>query len=153
MKATKSNPHTWFFRYVSNMEGYNKNFENVIREGIVREYSGGITGSLSDLFDNYPDKYNRMKKELTKQSFDELDKARKRLIAVLFSYIKDNKEKPSMQYVKVVACNAAKVKYFNDIPLKQLQYLYRVFGEKNMNNIPEWERELIRSAFRKENKN
>jgi hypothetical protein len=151
--ATKSNPHTWFFRIVTVMEGYNKDFEKAIREGIILEYSGGLTGSLSELYSNHPAKYMQMKRELTGQSVDELDKARKRLIAVLFSFLKDNDKKPTMQYVKAVACKAAKVDAFNAIPLNQLKSLYRIFGMKNTKDWTEPERELIWSALRKENKN
>lgn len=153
MKTTKSNPHTWFFRYVNNLEGYNKDFEKMIREGIIREYSNGLTSSLSDLYSNHPAKYMQMKKELTRQSLDELDNARKRLIAVLFSFLKDNEEKPTMQYVKAVACKAAKIDIFNDIPLNQLKSLYRTFGTKNTKDWTELDRELIWSALRKENRN
>lgn len=151
--ATKPNPHTWFFRIVTGMEGYNKDFEKVIREGIILEYSGGLTGSLSELNSDHPAKYTQMKRELTRQSLDELDNARKRLIAVLFSFLKDNDEKPTMQYVKEVACKAAKVATFNDIPLNQLKSLYRTFGTKNTKDWTELERKLIWSALRKENKN
>jgi hypothetical protein len=153
MKATKSNPHTWFFRIVSNMEGYSKDFEKAIREGIILKYSGGLTGSLSEMYSNHPVKYMQMKRDLTGQSLDELNKARKRLIAVLFSFLKDSEEKTTMQYVKAVACNAAKADTFNDIPLKQLKSLYRIFGMKNTKDWTETERELIWSAMRKENKN
>jgi hypothetical protein len=152
--ATKLNPHAWFFRYVNNLEGYNKNFAKVIREGIILEYSGGLTGSLSELYSDYPLTYTKMKRELTTDQFlHELDNARKRLIAVLFSFLNDNKEPPTMRYVKAVACNAAKVDDFNDIPLKQLKSLYRIFGMKNTKDWTETERELIWSALRRENKN
>lgn len=151
MKTTKSNPHTWFFRYVSNMEGYNPNFEKDIREGIIMKYSGGVTGSLSELHCNYPERYAQMKRELIQQSQNELNQARKRLIAVLFSFLKD--ENPSMQYVKAVACNAAKVSSFNDIELAQLKFLYRTFGTKNTKGMTEAQRQLIWAALRKENRN
>jgi folylpolyglutamate synthase/dihydropteroate synthase len=95
----------------------------------------------------------QMKRALTGQSFDELDNARKRLIAVLFSFLKDNDEKPTMQYVKAVACKAARIDAFNDIPLNQRKSLYRTFGAKNTRDWTEPERELIWSALRKENKN
>lgn len=153
MSKNTPNPHTWFFRYVNNLEGYNKDFEKVIREGIICEYSNGLTNSLSDLHSKYPAKYMQMKRELTKQSLDELDNARKRLIAVLFSFLKDGEEKPTMQYVKAVACKAAKVSIFNDIPLNQLKSLYRTFGTKNTKDWTELDRELIWPAFRKENRN
>lgn len=153
MSKSSSNPHTWFFRYVNSLDGYNKDFEKVIREGIICEYSNGLTCSLSDLYSNHPAKYMQMKRELTRQSLNELDNARKRLIAVLFSFLKDNDEKPTMQYVKAVACKAAKVAIFNDIPLIQLKSLYRTFGTKNTKDWTELDRELIWSTLRKENRN
>lgn len=148
----KINPHTWFFAYVNNLEGYSKEYEKVIREGIVLEYSGGSTGSLSELYAKHPSKYIQMKKSLVKQSFDELDNARKRLIAVLFSFLKETGH-PTMQYVKAVACNAAKVESFNDISIKQLKTLYRTFGMKNTKDWTELDRQLIWSVLRKENQN
>jgi hypothetical protein len=153
MKAIKSNPHAWFFRIVSEMKGYDKKFEKVIREGIVMEYSGGLTGILSELYAGHPEKYERMKTELTGQVFRELNGARKRLIAALFSFLKDGEERVTMEYVKGVACRAAKVGAFNDIPLKRLESLYRDFGTKNTKDRTETERGLIWSAMRKENRN
>jgi hypothetical protein len=138
---------------VNNLDGYNKDFEKVIREGIVMEYSGGLTESLSELYSKHPARYMQMKRALTGQSPDGLDNARKRLIAVLFSFLKDKDEKPTLRYVKAVACKAAKVATFNEIPLNQLKSLYRVFGMKNTKNWTEVERELIWSVLRKENKN
>ncbi|HBX45534.1 MAG TPA: hypothetical protein DEG28_06605 [Porphyromonadaceae bacterium] len=135
------------------MEGFNKDYEKVIREGIIMEYSCGRTASLSELYTNYPSEYRQMKQELIRKSTEELNIARKRLIAVLFSFLKDNKEKPTMQYVKSVACHAAKVTNFNNIPLNKLKALYRTFGTKNTKEWTELKRGLIWPALRKENQN
>jgi hypothetical protein len=162
MKTAKSNPHAWFFRIVTGMEGYNKDFEKVIREGIVMEYSGGLTGSLSELYSSHRDIYDGMKSELTAQSLDELNIARKRVIAVLFAFLKNNEKEPviqqlnpkiTTQYVKAVARRTAKAKSFNAIPLNRLKSMYRAFGTKNTKDRTETERELIWSAMRKENRN
>ena len=153
MKTKTSNPHAWFFAYVNNLEGYDKNFAKVIREGIILEYTNGLTGSLSDLYTLYPNMYAQMRIELSQERANELDKARKRLIAVLFSYLKKGEERPSIQYVKSVACNAAKVSLFNDITLAQLKSLYRIFGTKNTAELSEAHRNLVWSVMRKENKN
>lgn len=153
MNTTKTNPHAWFFRYVTGLENYNKDYAKVIREGIILEYSDGETGSLSELYARFPGTYTQMKLDLSRDMANELDRARKRLIAVLFAHLKENKEKPSMQYVKAMACKAAKVDYFNDIPLGQLKSLYRIFGTKNTKDMPEPHRELVWKAMRKENKN
>lgn len=151
MNTTKTNPHAWFFAYINGLEGYNKEFAKAISEGIILEYTGGLTGSLSELYSMYPGTYTQMKLELSRQRASELDGARKRLIAVLFSYLKE--QKPTMQYVKATACNAANVYNFNDIPLNQLKSLYRVFGSKNAKDVPEVHRGLVWAVMRKENRN
>jgi len=139
MATTKTaNPHGWFFRYVNNLEGYDKDYAKVIRSGIILEYTDGLTDSLSDLYKNHPAKYIQMKRALVKESFDDLDASRKRLIAVLFSFLSWKDKKPSMKYVKAIAANAAQVDRFNDIPLKKLKSLYRIFGEKKNKEANEW---------------
>jgi hypothetical protein len=148
---TKSNPHRWFFAYVNSLEGYNRSYAKVIREGIIREYADGLTESLADLYANYPAIYERMKRELTRQSQGELDKARKRLIAVLFSYLRG--ENPTTQYVKAMACRAARQSCFNDIPLQALKELYGNFVAKSMPDRTELERGLIMEGMRKERRN
>lgn len=151
MKTTRANPHAWFFSYISELDGYNKNYEKVIRESVILDFTNGLTGSLSELYSVYPEQYKKMKAEIMSQRSDELDRARKRLIAALFDYLKP--EKPTMNYVKAVACRSAKVNNFNDIPLTRLKALYRIFGTKNTKGMSETERKLIWSALRKENKN
>lgn len=153
MNKTKHNPHAWFFSYVKNMDGYNKDFEREIRAGIISDYSDGKTESLSELYSDYPANYKRMKHELLNDIKKQLDSARKRLIAVLFSFLNGKGYNTDMDYVKRVACISAKVTNFNDIPMSQLKRLYRTFGEKDTSNIPELEKELIRKAGRKENQN
>lgn len=153
MNTTKSNPHAWFFNYVTGLEGYNKDFSKTIREGIILEFTNGSTGSLSELYASNPAMYRTMKITLLQEKANELDKARKRLIAVLFSFIKKENEKPSIQYVKTIACNASNVANFNDIPLNQLKSLYRIFGTKNTKGLTELERKLVWSSMRKEHQN
>lgn len=169
MNRTKTNPHAWFFNYITGLEGYNKDFEKVIRESVILDFTNGLTGSLSELYTIYPEQYRKMKADILKQKADELDKARKKLIAVLFAFLKSEKPSPhplrdfphkgegsgkvSMDYVKAVACQSAKVKNFNDIPLNQLKQLYRVFGTKNTKGMSETERKLVWAVFRKENRN
>ena len=43
-----------------------------------------------------------------------------------------------MKYVKAIAANAAQVDHFNDIRLKKLKSLYRIFGEKKNKEANEW---------------
>lgn len=61
----------------------------------------------------------------------QLDKYRKRLIASIFAWCEAMGEKPTMNYVKAIACQAAETdKGFNSIPLGKLQSLYSAFNKK-----------------------
>ena len=61
----------------------------------------------------------------------EQDKWRKRVIGVLFSWYKAlGKPTDNMNIVKAVACRAAEVKHFNDIPLERLRSIYYAFSKK-----------------------
>lgn len=144
MKTTATyNPHGWFFRHVSMMEDYNKGFEKVIREGIVFEYSGGKTDSLKKMYANHRYLYDRMRRELTGGYKSELDMARKRVIAVLFSYLHFLGYRANMNYVKEVARKACKADSFNGIPLKKLKQLYRIFGAKYKKKSDEWSDRIL----------
>lgn len=138
MKTT-TNPHAWFYAHLKTVEGWGKGFDDVIKEGIVSAYSGGMTTSLKQLYGRYPKLYNSMRSELsprtkTKRAGQDprLDKARKKLIAAIFSHLEDKGYTPDMDYVKRVACNAAKVTRFNDIPLNSLKNLYNQFVNKDL---------------------
>lgn len=140
MKTTKPkyNPHAWFFAHVNSMADYDSKYAEVIRAGIVNEYSNGATDSLSDMYKNHNWLYVQMKKSLMNTQYTELDKSRKRLIAVLFSYLRFNGYQATMDYVKAVATSAAQADSFNAIPVKKLKSLYRVFGAKKSKEADEW---------------
>lgn len=154
MSETK-NPHAWFFSYLKKYCDESDKMSECRK--LVYEFSDRKTNSLSVMYKSYPDKYRKMKDRLQDKNRainNELDNSRKRLIAVLFSFLKNNDETPpTMQYVKTVACKAAKVDTFNSIPLNQLKSLYRIFGAKNTKDWTESDRELVCSALRKENRN
>lgn len=63
----------------------------------------------------------------SKQFTPEMNLKRKRLIAAIFGVLKLLNKKPTMAYVKSIACRAAKVKDFNDIPSERLNSLYNAF--------------------------
>lgn len=138
--ATKTaNPHTWFFAHLKTVEGWGQGFDDVIKGGIISHYSGGKTESLKELFEKYPKAYNRMRSELSTstpkkraEQDPRLDKARKKLIAAIFSHLEDKGYTPDMDYVKRVACNGAKATRFNDIPLNTLKNLYNQFVNKDL---------------------
>lgn len=136
--ATKTtNPHAWFFAYLKTVDGWGQGYDEVIKEGIIFDYSDGKTESLKELFEKYPTKYRKMRAELSpknKQDIkNKLDQARKRLIAAIFENVEQNGYQASMEYVKAVACQGAKEKRFNDIPLQTLKNLYNRFKNKNLN--------------------
>jgi hypothetical protein len=140
-KTNKSNPHAWFWAWIENLPGYDERYKKEIAQGTIYGYSGERTSSLSELYNIWPDIYEKMKIEALKYlrekrvtDQDQLIKARRRLIACLFDYLKKLIHDPTivtMGYVMSVASKAAKVNYFNDIDLDNLQYLYRIFGTKN----------------------
>lgn len=57
----------------------------------------------------------------------EMDKKRKRLLAAIFGVFKMFNQQPTIDYVKGIACRAAKKKNFNDIPNAKLVSLYNAF--------------------------
>nr|DAU45102.1 MAG TPA: Protein of unknown function (DUF1018) [Caudoviricetes sp.] len=65
----------------------------------------------------------------------ELDKKRKRLIAAIFGVFEKMNKKPSVEYVKGIACRAAKEDDFNKIPAERLTSLYNAFlnAQKDLN--------------------
>lgn len=66
-----------------------------------------------------------------KDKSTELDKWRKRLIAVIFAYYKKNNQEVTIDFVKATACRGAGESYFNHIPKTKLQSLYYAFLNKN----------------------
>lgn len=135
--------HGWFFGYIRTLAEYRPEYEKVIRESIVYYYSGGSTDSLREFFESDKRAYFRMKKELTCSRMNDADRARKRVIAVLFSWLNFNGYNPDINYVKKVACKAAGCRSFNEIPQKKLRQLYRIFGGKYKKVSDEWSDRLL----------
>lgn len=61
---------------------------------------------------------------------ENMDKARKRLIASIFAWRKALNMPTNMVEVKAIACRAAKKDYFNQISLEALRSLYYAFLKK-----------------------
>jgi hypothetical protein len=135
--ATKTaNPHAWFFAYLKTVDGWGQGYDQVIKESIISDYSGGKTESLKELHAKYPAAYRKMRIELSpkvkrKEQTPE-DKARQKLIAAIFANLEGRGYKPTMDYVKAVACKGAKVTRFNDIALPTLKDLYNRFRNKDL---------------------
>lgn len=135
MKTTTNNPHAWLFAHLQAAHGYDN--INEARKALVFDYSDGKTESLSELYNKYPRKYQQMRRDLAagyKKATDPRDTARKRLIAAIFGNLEQRGYKADMVYVKGIACKAAKVERFNDIPLNMLKNLYNRFKNKNLQN-------------------
>lgn len=151
MATTKTNPHGWLFAYLQPISADAQELaEN--RKALVKDYSGGKTESLSELYNKHPRLYAKMRTALStpkdKRSDDSLDIHRKRLMAAIFERLEDQGIKgKTYDYVKSVACKAAQVDRFNDIPLPTLQSLYRKFGEKNLNKYDDQVKELISTTI------
>lgn len=146
----KQNPHAWFFKYVTGLDGYNKDFEKEIREGIIFDFTNGLTGSLTELYTQHPELYRKMKAELlqpkTQPKTDEMDKARKRLIAAIDAYLRELKQQePNIALIKSIACRASQNKDFNHIPLERLRSLYNAFVQrtKDMKTVDKLTLELL----------
>lgn len=145
----KQNPHAWFFQYVTGLDGYNKDFEKEIREGIILDFTNGLTGSLTELYTQHPELYRKMKAELlqpkTQPKTDEMDKARKRLIAAIDAYLRELKQESNIALIKSVACRAAKYDNFNSIPVERLRSIYNAFVQrtKDMKTVDKLTLELL----------
>lgn len=60
------------------------------------------------------------------------DRFRKRLIAAVFNWLKKmGRHDATTELVKAIACRAAGVDRFNQIPLERLRSLYYAFGKKS----------------------
>jgi hypothetical protein len=142
-KKKKGSPHSLFWSLLKNVPGYDEKYKEVIKEGVVDEYSGGKTTSLSFMYSHYPAGYSLMIEGLKGDYFDkkarydqERDKVAKRVIAVICCYVdklgytfpsKDDK----IAYAKGIACRAANCAYFNKIPLSRMDSIYNLYCRKN----------------------
>jgi len=72
---------------------------------------------------------NRLDKQ-TNPKLQELDNARKRLLASIFSWRKAMGCSANINEVKAIACRAADADDFNKISVERLKSLYYAFGKK-----------------------
>lgn len=102
------------------------------RAEIISAFTKGRTDSAKLLnpaeIDVLCDFYERNSKEL-------LNKKRKRVIAAIFGMFKKMNKTVTMDYVKAIACRAARYERFNDIPSTRLDSLYNAFlnAQKDLN--------------------
>lgn len=97
------------------------------RGEIICNFTGGRTRSARDLTPTEINHLLEALKNAAKPNQKDLDKKRKRLLAAIFGLFKVFRKQPTMEYVKGIACRAAKKDSFNDIPPAKLVSLYNAF--------------------------
>ena len=148
MKTTKSKPtHALFWSLLKETPGYQEAYKEVIKEGIVHEYSGGRTTSLSEMYRKYPAEYSEMVEAMKGDSHRRQmryeagrDRAAKRVIAAICKWLdrqgyRFGSREEKIRYVLSVACRAANCPDFNRIPESRLTAIYNLFCRKNSVDI------------------
>jgi hypothetical protein len=155
MATTKKQPkrknasHALFWTLLKETPGYDERYKEVIKEGVVDQYSGGQTQSLSEMYAKYPAAYCAMIESLkAKLSADRrkmryedaLDKMKKRVIAAICQYVdKLGYTFPTpadkIRYVIGIACRAANCGNFNAIPESRLSAIYNLYCKRNSVDI------------------
>ena len=87
-------------------------------------------GELLKLVDKLQRLVDARKTETDEKYIHELDQARKRLIAAIGAYLRENKQNENIDTIKAIACRAAKVDRFNEIALADLKCLSATFRAK-----------------------
>ena len=135
--------HALFWSLIRNVPGYQEQYKDVIKEGLVSQYSGGQTCSLTEMYRKYPDRYSLMIEAMKGDSrqrqsrYDEdRDKAAKRVIAAICGWIdklgyKFDTPTEKIRYAMAVACRAANCGNFNKIPESRLTAIYSLYCKKN----------------------
>jgi hypothetical protein len=101
------------------------------RRELVLEWTGGRTNSVRGLT---PGELDTLCIKLTERLWKtqkEIDKKRKRVIAVLFEYCKLTNRPQTIDYVKAIACQFSSNKDFNKISEIKLQSCYNFYLAQN----------------------
>ena len=100
---------------------------------------------LLELVDNLTNRVGERNDEA--QHNDELDTARKRLIAAIGAYLRENGNTENIDTIKAVACRAAKVERFNQITLSDLKFYTATFNAKTRDLKSLKQKEILRKAM------
>ncbi|MGM9759691.1 MAG: hypothetical protein ACI30I_06195 [Parabacteroides sp.] len=132
-----------FWTLLRMTEGYNEAYREEIKAGLVHRYSNGATTSLREMRENHPEAYEAMMENLRnvpsvkRAVYDaERDKAGKRVIAAICKWIdtmgyRFRTREEKIDYVKRVACRAARCDRFGSIPLSKMTAIYSLYKKKN----------------------
>lgn len=146
-KAKKSVSHALFWTLIKETPGYQDAYKDIIKEGLVNQYSGGKTCSLSEMYKKYPAEYSDMLEamkgstEQRRARYDaDRDKTAKRVIAAICSWLdklgyKYPTSSDKVRYAMAVACRAANCRNFNAIPESRLSAIYNLYSQKNRVNV------------------
>ena len=149
---TKNKTHGRFWSLLKETPGYDARYKEEMKSGLVEHYSNGNTSSLSDLYERFPENYERMIYEMkldrfqspqAKRMYDpEADIWRKRVLASICNWLARQSvtfpdSHACIRYAQSVACRAANCRSFNKIPVTRLAELYNAFLKRNsvLNNI------------------
>ncbi|PKO97053.1 MAG: hypothetical protein CVU12_01940 [Bacteroidetes bacterium HGW-Bacteroidetes-7] len=140
---TANKTHGRFFALLKQTPGYVSKYREQMKIALVEHFSDGKTSSLTEMYEKYPDAYERMiynmKKERlvspqSKRVYDpEADIWRKRVIAAICKWVDRNgiKTNDKVSYAISLACRAANCSSFNRIPQVRLAEIYNAFIKKN----------------------
>lgn len=139
--------HALFCTLLKEVPGYDPGYKDVIKEGLVHQYSGGRTQSLSEMYSKYPCEYSLMieamkgtpQQKKTRYE-DSLDKMKKRVIAAICQYVDKlgytfPTKADKVRYVIGIACRAANCSNFNAIPESRLSAIYNLYCKRNSVDI------------------
>lgn len=142
-KSKKPVSHALFWTLIKETPGYKEAYKDVIKEGLVNQYSFGKTCSLSEMYTKYQAEYSNMLEAMKGNSnqrrarYDaDRDKAAKRVIAAICSWLdklgyKYPTPADKVRYAMAVACRAANCGNFNAIPESRLSAIYSLYCKKN----------------------
>lgn len=139
-ETKKRSVHAKFWSLLRLTPGYEEKYKDLIKEGIVNEYSGGKTTSLAEMYERYRKEYDAMIASMAgdpsvkrKQIDKERDLWAKRVIASICSWIDLNRYQVEnkVDYAKRIACRSARCERFNKIPLSKLRAIYAMYRKMN----------------------
>lgn len=145
-KTTSNKTHGLFYSLLKQLDGYNPQFKEAIKEGIVSLASKGKTESLSVLYTSYPRAYSEMieslkiniaqqKKHQRNTDEQKAEDWRKKCIAAVCGWLdKRNvlfeKREDKLSYAIKCICRSANCSDFNKISIGRLKDIYNEFLRK-----------------------
>jgi len=139
---TANKTHGRFFSLLKQTPGFESRLREQMKEALVEHYSQGKTTSLNEMYEKYPDAYERMiyniKKERlvspqAKRVYDpEAEIWRRRVIASICAWVDRSGivTNDKVSYSKTLACRAANCSDFNRISQVRLAEIYNAFLKK-----------------------